>query len=262
MRALRHVALCALTLASAASAASAAGADATLLRWLGHGFFVLATRDGIRVAVDPFESSSLGYSLPDQIAASVALVTRESHLSGATWQLSGNPEVFRSTTAVGVNRGSGITFLGISTFIDPDRAALGGRNILFVFEADGIRFAFGGILNERLSQESLRAARGADVLVAGFGPKLGPAGLLATASDLRAKVLIPSAYRTPFAEATGAPDIAPLADQAKTFDTSTVSLSKDALPKNLEVWMLAIPSREQRQKEGIDFPGMKENKWD
>lgn len=256
------IAMAALASALLAGGSSVAQTQPTLLRWLGHGFFVLATRNGIKVAVDPFEPSSLGYALPDQISANVALITRESNLSGATWRLAGNPEVFRSTTATGINRGSGLTFVGISTFIDPDRAALGGRNIVFVFEADGIRFAFAGVLNDRLSKQALQTAGTVDVLVAGFGPRLGPAGLLATANDLGAKVIIPAAYRTPFSGRADAPDIAPLADQARRFETTTIPLVKADLPKQTEVWMPAIPDREKRKKEGIEFPGMRESTWE
>lgn len=262
MRRPPNIALAALAATFLVGGTCAGETHPTLLRWLGHGFFVLATHNGIKVAIDPFEPSSLGYTLPDQIAANVALVTRESKLSGATSRLSGNPEVFRSTTATGVNRGSGLTFLGISTFIEPDLGTLGGRNIVFVFEADGIRFAFAGILNQRLSREDLRAAGAIDVLVAGFGPRLGPDGLLATAGDLGAKIVIPAAYRTPFSGNAEAPDIAPLADQARRFDTTTIPLAKADLPKQTEVWMLALPDREKRKKEGIEFPGMRENSWE
>lgn len=262
MRPASHIGLAVLAATLLTCGTCAGQAHPTLLRWLGHGFFVLATRNGIKVAVDPFEPTSLGYALPDEISANVALVTRESNLSGATSLLGGNPEVFRSTTATGVNRGSGLTFLGIPTLINPDRGALGGRNIVFVFEADGIRFAFAGILNDRLSPQDLRTAGAVDILVAGFGPRLGPSGLLATAGDLGAKVLIPSAYRTPFSGKAEAPDIAPLADQARRFAVTTIPLAKADLPKQTEVWMLAIPDREARKKDGMDFPGMRENRWE
>lgn len=258
MRRAIPIAVAAIAAVTFVSGPCAAQTHPTLLRWLGHGFFVLATRNDIKVAIDPFEDSALGYVLPEQISANVALVTRESRLSDATTRLSGNPEVFRSTTATGINRGSGLTFVGIPTYVEPDRGALGGRNIVFIFEADGIRFAFAGVLNQRLEASQIRTAGAIDILVAGFGPRLGPTGLLATAADLGAKVVIPAAYQTPLSGDVDAPDIAPLADQARRFDTSTITLSKADLPKKTEVWMLAIPDPGRRKAEGIDFPGMRE----
>lgn len=258
MRRATRLALAILTTAAAFPAAAAERPQQTLLRWLGHGFFVLATRDGIEVAVDPFDPSLMDYVLPEQIQVNVALVTQESKLSGTTARLVGSPEIFRSISATGVNLGSGITFLGIPTFTDPDRGALGGRSVIFFFEADGIRFAFGGTLNQRLSLADLRQARKADILVSGFGPRLGPDGLLATAGALRAKVVIPAAYRTPLSGQVPAEDISPLADQARHFDTTTIALSPTNLPEKTEVWMLALPDRERRKKEGIEFPGMRE----
>lgn len=259
---MRHAArllLAILAIAGAHHRADAADSRQTMLRWLGHGFFVLATRGGIKVAVDPFDDGATGYILPKQILANVALVTQETKTSGATGRLSGSPDIFRSITATGVNRGSGLNLLGIPTFSDPERGALGGRSVIFIFEADGIRFAFSGILNQRLSPTDLRLARKVDVLVAGFGPRLGPGGLLATAAELRAKVLIPAAYKTALSGDIEAADVSPLADQARHHDSTTLALSAADLPKKTEVWMLALPGPEQRKKEAIDFPGMRED---
>jgi L-ascorbate metabolism protein UlaG (beta-lactamase superfamily) len=161
-----------LPLALVAGAPQARAEAPTLLRWLGHGFFVVASRNAIKIAIDPFEPAQLAYQLPEKITANILLVTHESDLANATSKIGGSPAVFRSTTAVGVNRGAGITFNGVRTFRDPTRSPLAGRNVIFVFEVDGLRFAFLGGLGHRLDSDERRAVGRADVVVGAFGPPL------------------------------------------------------------------------------------------
>lgn len=251
-----------LVLAMAAGAPPARAESPTLLRWLGHGFFVVASRKSIKIAVDPFDPAQLAYQLPEKITANILLVTHESDLANATSNVSGAPEIFRSTTAVGVNRGAGITFNGVRTFRDPTRSPLAGRNVIFVFEVDGLRFAFVGALGHRLDGSERQAVGRADVVVGAFGPPLGPDGLLAVAADLDAKIVIPAAYRTPVAGAQRFPEIEALTahtPRVRKFDVSTVDLSPAALPAETEIWVLASPTPELRKREGIEFPGMAEH---
>ena len=72
------------------------------VHWYGHGFIYLTSSVGIRAAIDPFGSETVHYKFPEHLAADFVLVTHEAEDHCAADQIFGNPLIFRSVMAVGL----------------------------------------------------------------------------------------------------------------------------------------------------------------
>jgi len=219
----------------------------TEVKWFGHGYFLLTSATGIRVAIDPFEKEFLTYPIPQKIAADVTLVTHESNDANAVDQVVGDPQVFRSTTAAGVNRGSGVLFKGSKSFRNIDRGAMGGRNVMFSFKLDGIRFAHLGGLGHQLDGQDVESVGTSDVVIvpAGFQSVFPPAEVMKTAKKLGAKIVVPAFYATQYSSnmKLGTLDafLAGQTVQVRRLESAGFKLTVNELPKEMEIWVLNIP---------------------
>ncbi len=182
-----------------------------IVHWYGHGFIYLTSSFGIRCAIDPFGSQTVHYQFPQHLAADFVLVTHEGEDAGAADQLFGDPLIFRSVMAVGLNRANGIPFYGIAMQKDPD--GQGVANTAFTVKFDGIKFcSLGQPYAPLLTREKEQFATGGktDVLFLPVGTQsLGVADLDQIALDLGAKMIIPVTYKT---DLSGSLTLRPLED--------------------------------------------------
>ncbi|GEM_PF-2951932 len=221
------------------------------VRWFGHGFFQIISSTGIRVVFDPFERGVLPYPLPPKIMGDVVLITHESETMGtsASEQISGAPQVFRSTMAVGINRGSGLLFKGSKSFRNMDKGTIGGRNVMYSFKIDGVYFANLGALGHTLNTQEIADIGVVDVVImpVGFCDLLTAKMALEVAAALKAKILVPSYYATAYtsglklgtvdaflAEAPGVP--------VRRLESNQFGISPASLPEVMEIWVPAPPA--------------------
>jgi len=93
---------------------------------------------------DPF-NASVGYPLPS-VEADVVLVSHSHGDHNNTAVAKGNPKIVRTE---GESTAAGISFLGVSSFHDNSGGAQRGKNIIFVWEMDGVRLAHLGDLGQQ-----------------------------------------------------------------------------------------------------------------
>ncbi len=145
---------------------NASGEDATPLavqggvnvHWYGHGFIYLISSVGIRAAIDPFGSEVVHYKFPAHLTADMVLISHEAEDHCAADKIFGNPLIFRSVMAVGLQRANGIPFHGVALQKDPSGHE--GANTAFVLNFDNVTFCYlGQISQPLLAQEKAQLGK-------------------------------------------------------------------------------------------------------
>jgi L-ascorbate metabolism protein UlaG (beta-lactamase superfamily) len=214
------------------------------IHWYGHGFVYLTSSVGVRAAFDPFGSETVHYHFPEHLAADFVLVTHESEDHAAAEQLFGNPLIFRSVTAVGLNRANGIPFHGIALQKDPSGNGL--SNTAFVLTFDGVTFCYLGEINQPLLAGEKDQLGHVDVLFLPVGlTALSVSDLNQVVTDLGAHVIIPINYKTDYSGYLQLRALDEYLSQTKfpirRFDSSEIVISRAMLPPEPTVYVLKSP---------------------
>ena len=166
------------------------------VHWFGHGFVYLTSSVGIRAAIDPFGTQVVHYKFPDHLAADFVLVSHEAEDHCAADHIFGNPLIFRSVMAVGLNRANGIPFYGVALQKDPMNRG-GGANTAFTLSFDGVKFCYPGQVNLPLLAQEKAQLGHADVIFLPVGLKnLSVSDLNEIVKDVGATMIIPVNYKT------------------------------------------------------------------
>lgn len=214
------------------------------VHWYGHGFVYLTSSVGVRAAIDPFGPDTVHYHFPDHLSADFVLVSHESEDHSSADLLFGNPLIFRSVTAVGLNRANGIPFHGISLQKDP--SGNGPSNTAFILSFDGVSFCYLGNINQPLLEAEKQQLGHADVVFLPVGlTTLSVSDLNQVAADLSAKVIIPINYKTDFSGYLQLRTLDDYLAQSKLpvhkFDSSEIVISRSMLPTSPTVYLLKSP---------------------
>ena len=214
------------------------------IHWYGHGFVFITSSVGVRAAIDPFGPNTVHYTFPPRLTADFVLISHEAEDHGWADQIFGNPLIFRSVTAVGLNRANGTEFRGVSLQRDPD--GKGGENTAFTLEFDGITMGYMGQISAPLNDQERDQLGQVDVLFLPVGLQtLTVPQLNQVAVELKARVIIPINYKTDrsgdvplrgldeYLEGTKFP--------VRRFDTDEIALTRDALPAQPTVYVLKSP---------------------
>jgi len=167
------------------------------IHWYGHGFIYLTSSVGIRAAIDPFGPDTVHYKYPEHLSADFVLITHEAedHSAGPIF---GDPLIFRSVMAVGLNRANGIPFYGVSLQKDPNNPN-GGANTAFTLSFDGVKFCYLGQINMPLLAQEKAELGQADVVFLPVGLQaLSVDDLNEIVKQLGATMVIPINYKTDF----------------------------------------------------------------
>jgi L-ascorbate metabolism protein UlaG (beta-lactamase superfamily) len=214
------------------------------IHWYGHGFVFITSSVGVRAAIDPFGPNTVHYPFPPHLTADFVLVTHEAEDHGATEGIFGNPLIFRSVTAVGLNRANGTSFHGVSLQRDPD--GQGGADTAFSLNFDGITMGYLGQVSAPLLPEEKEQLGQIDVLFLPVGlTTLTVPQLNQIVTDVGARVVIPINYKTEF---SGDLPLRPLDEYldgtklpVRRFDTDELVLTRDTLPAEPTIYLLKSP---------------------
>jgi hypothetical protein len=216
-----------------------------VVRWYGHGFVYLTSSFGIRCAIDPFGSQTVHYAFPQHLAADFVLVSHEGEDAGAADQLFGDPLIFRSVMAVGLNRANGIPFYGVAMQKDPD--GQGVQDTAFTVKFDGVKFCALGQPYAPFVPREKELLGKCDVLFLPVGVQgLGVADLDQMALDLGAKMIIPVTYKT---DLSGSLSLRSLDDYlaatkfpVRKISTDEIVVTKGSLPDRPTIYSLKTPT--------------------
>lgn len=215
------------------------------VRYFGHSFIYLTGSTGVRLAFDPYSSESVGYSFPLRLPADLVLITNEAADHSAGDQLFGSPTVFRSITAIGMNRGRGLLFRGVQVNRSPREERENDFCTAFSIELDGIRFCHLGTLADTLIASQRRLLKVNDVVFLPIGNRdFAVEDMIKVVGDLQAKVVFPIKYRTKW---TPNFDLRKLDDflaenplPVRRIESQEVQLSRSSLPSEPTVYVLQI----------------------
>ena len=234
-----------LNAAAAADASTPAPAtNGVTVRWYGHGFVFMTSSVGIRCAIDPFGPETVHYKFPDHVTADLVLVTHEAEDHCAADLIFGNPLIFRSVMAVGLQRANGIPFYGVSLQKDPN--GQGGANTAFKISFDGVSFCYlGQITGPLLAQEKVQLGH-ADVVFLPVGlTTLSVTEFNQVVADLGAKIVIPINYKT---DSSGSLSLRGLDEYlgstkfpVRKMDSDQIVLSRNTLPDAATIYLLKSP---------------------
>lgn len=134
------------------------------LKWYGHACFGMKFAGGIRAVTDPFDGS-VGYALCDA-EADVVTISHGHFDHNYTAAVKGD---FAKIDGVGNFEFDGLALRGMASYHDGEGGARRGSNIIYIFEADGLKIAHLGDLGHLPDEEQYAALAGADVLLIPIG---------------------------------------------------------------------------------------------
>ncbi|MGB9886596.1 MAG: MBL fold metallo-hydrolase [Moorellales bacterium] len=213
------------------------------IRWLGHACFQIKSAQGVTILTDPF-AREVGYPRIES-RADVVTVSHQHFDHNAVALVPGKPKVVEEP---GLHQVEGITFKGISTFHDPVGGKQRGKNLVFVFQVDGITLCHLGDLGHVLSAEQIAEIGPVDVLMVPVGGyyTIDAAAAKEVVEAVKPRVVLPMHYKTPVMPEASFP-IAPVTDFTRYFEhvieKEVLELDKDHLPSGPEVVVLNYPRK-------------------
>jgi L-ascorbate metabolism protein UlaG (beta-lactamase superfamily) len=191
-------------LAVVTAAASRAQTPATRLTWYGQSCFLLQSKGGTRVVMDPIPGG-IGYTPPASLEADVATISHEHGDHNNVALLAGKPTILRGLTddKKGWNTISqkvkDVSIKSVGVYHDEEEGKKRGRNAVFVFELDGLRLAHLGDLGHLLSDKQLADIGPVDAVAVPVGGfyTIDAAQATKVIDQLKPKmIVIPMHYKT------------------------------------------------------------------
>jgi len=209
------------------------------IKWLGHSMFFLSWDDKVKMVTDPFDKS-VGYAIPD-ISADIVLVSHRHFDHDNVKAVKGKPEVIEG---VGEKTVKGVKIKGIAAAHDEKGGALRGKDIVFVWELGGMRFAHLGDLGVMLNESQTKEIGAIDVLFVPVGGFFTIDAVVATqvVSALNPKVVIPMHYKTavmgPSFPISGVDEFLKGKKNVQKVGKNSIAFTKEKLPKEITIFVL------------------------
>jgi L-ascorbate metabolism protein UlaG (beta-lactamase superfamily) len=197
------------------------------------------------VAIDPFDQSFLKYPLPKNLKADIVLVTHEHKDHNNVGLIGGQPLVLRGEGGLGTHSKDGITVVGTATNHDEHSGKDRGRNTVYAFTVDGIRFCHAGDLGHVLTTEQARSIGRIDVLFVPVGGyfTLDPSRLDQVITALEPRIVVPMHYKTNFTPdlpIRGVDEFLKGRKNVKRVGSSSFEITRESLPQKPEIWVLTV----------------------
>lgn len=159
--------------------------------WHGHSCFEV--KDSVTVVTDPHDGKSIGLRAPI-VKADLLLISHDHFDHNCSRVVKGD---FATVRDPGERTERGIRVFGLETFHDDKGGAKRGRNVVFVFDLDGVRFCHCGDLGHLLNPDELKELSPVDVLFVPVGGVFTIDGGQARklVNQLRPKIAVPMHFR-------------------------------------------------------------------
>jgi L-ascorbate metabolism protein UlaG (beta-lactamase superfamily) len=164
------------------------------ITWYGHSCFRMMERGVASIVADPFDDS-LGYEVP-RLKADIVTVSHDAPGHNAAKNVKGAKHVL---TRPGEYEIGGVFVTGVATY-DPEKSPEEvRRNIIFVYEFDGLTICHLGDLDHVPGQPQIEALGPIDVLMVpvGGGGALTSGQAAEVISLIEPSVVVPMHYKTP-----------------------------------------------------------------
>lgn len=163
------------------------------ITWYGHSCFLLKSKNGKKILMDPL-NQSLGYKTPNE---SVDIITISHHHfdHDSTENLPGIPTIIDKE---GLYKFTDISINGITSFHDKNLGAKRGKNIIFTINMDGFNICHLGDLGHEPTSEMLVRIGPVDILMIPVGGNYTIDGSEAAvvAKKINSHIILPMHYGT------------------------------------------------------------------
>ncbi len=165
------------------------------IKYLGHSCFLLTTNSGVTILTDPY--AGVGYELPADLEADIVTVSHGHFDHAYTDGVQANSILTDSQETVLKTEKGDLRIYGIDCYHDPKQGALRGSNIIFIFEADGVRLCHMGDIGEECTEALAQKIGKVDALLIPVGGKytVDALGAKRYADALAPRWIIPMHYR-------------------------------------------------------------------
>ncbi|HEC24036.1 MAG TPA: hypothetical protein ENI95_14070 [Chloroflexi bacterium] len=183
------------------------------ITWYGHSCFRMMERGVASIVTDPFDAS-IGYTVP-RLRADIVTISHDAPGHNAVENVKGASHVL---TRPGEYEIGGVFITGIETY-NPRKTEV-RRNVIFVFDFDGVVICHLGDLDHVPTQSQIEQLGAVDVLMVpvGGGEALDSSQAAEVISRIEPGIVIPMHYKTPACHL----DLAPLDNFLKEMGASEV----------------------------------------
>jgi L-ascorbate metabolism protein UlaG (beta-lactamase superfamily) len=208
------------------------------LKWLGHSCFLLTSEKGVRVLMDPY-NSSIGLAMPG-VEADIVTISHN-HRDHNNKDAVKGP--FKLLDKPGRFEKDGVGIIGVLTAHDDRGGAERGNNIIFKVSMDGVNVCHCGDLGHLLTPQQIKEIGPVDVLLIPIGGFYTIDARVAAEviKQIGPKVTIPMHYKVEglVYDVQGVEPFANTVKNAKNIDSREVELKPDDLKKFNGVLVLA-----------------------
>lgn len=210
------------------------------ITWLGHAAFLIETQ-GVNVILDPY-SSRIGYA-PIDLSADIVTVSHDNpKYHSCLDELREVGEVVRGLELQGAIERHGIKIGAVQVY---ENEAGDGPNAMVWLESEGLRVLHMGDVGHRITPEQIATCGRVDVLLAlaGGSPTIEMAPLYEFIEALQPRIVIPMHFGVPHLDFKLQPveeflvGFSP--EQIQQSESSTLEVSRETLPQELAVCLLA-----------------------
>jgi len=213
------------------------------LTYYGHSSFLVETREGTRVILDPYRSGSFDNALryaPIDEPADVVIATHEHDDHGATDTIPGKPLVLVHPTSQTVD---GLRITGVEVAHDEAGGSKRGRNTIVVLDDGDVRLVHLGDLGHLLDKAAIEAIGRVDVLMIPVGGffTIDEKEAAAVVESLHPRIVIPMHYKTDKVDFPIAPvdGFLKTQDGAERSEASTLEFTSETLPQGRSTIVLS-----------------------
>lgn len=134
------------------------------ISYLGHSSFKIKTKLAT-VVTDPYNSSKVGLKFP-KTEAEIVTVSHDHEDHNSVSNIDGTKKI---VNGAGEYEIMGVSVLGFNSYHDDKKGEVRGKNVIYVFEAEGLRIAHLGDLGHKLSPELVDDMGSIDILMIPVG---------------------------------------------------------------------------------------------
>lgn len=213
-----------------------------LIRWFGQSSFYIISDSGVKIITDPYMPSSAGGFLnykAIQVPADIVTVSHDHKDHSYTDSIPDGYEVITRPVSKMIK---GINIRGVESYHDADSGAHRGKDIIFIFEVDGVRICHLGDLGYVLSLAEVEDLGRVDILLIPIGGKytIDPNEATQLVNRMNPHIVIPMHYKTDKA------DILPFSvddfingkSNVVRLDSSGFEAIKENLPEETQIVVL------------------------
>lgn len=162
------------------------------ISYLGHSSFKIRTKSAT-IITDPFDSKMVGLKFPSN-EADIVTISHAHADHNFVEKISGIKKIFNGPGEYEI---SGVSIMGFPSFHDAKEGSERGKNTIYVFEADNLRFCHLGDLGHQLSDDLTEEIGDTDVLMVPVGGffTIGPKAAVEIISKIEPYFVLPMHYK-------------------------------------------------------------------